>query len=110
MGEAETAAAEKSLPPPKPAEAAQQEQAAEQPKYKIKTKKPRQRSCDEPDPKATLPAKGKICCGHLKRWYDYPREVEQLVGRGAEIYRCEICKTLYRPDPRERPRSYTHRY
>jgi hypothetical protein len=109
MGEAETAAAEQPAPP-KPSEVAPPEAGSGAPKYKIKTKKPRQRSCDEPDPKANLPAKGKICCGHLKRWYDYPPEVEQLVGKGAEIYRCEICKTLYRPDLHERPRSYTHRY
>jgi hypothetical protein len=71
---------------------------------KIKIKKQRQRACDEKD------EKGKVCCGHLKRWYDYPREVEALVGRKAEIYRCENCKILYRPDAGELPRSYTHRY
>jgi hypothetical protein len=102
MGEAETAAAAG-------AEKPAAEAPAEQPKYTIKVKKPRQRACDQPDPKANLPAKGKVCCGHLKRWYDYPAEVEALVGKGAEIYRCEICKTLYRPDPAERVRSYTHR-
>jgi hypothetical protein len=101
MGEAETAAATTE----KPAAAA----PAEKPKYTVKVKKPQQRTCDQPDPKANLPAKDKVCCGHLKRWYDYPAEVEALVGKGAELYRCEICKTLYRPDPGERVRSYTHR-
>ena len=49
--------------PPAPiAEAAPVEQ-------KIKVRKPKQRSCDEKD------AKGKLCAGHLKRWYDYPKEV-----------------------------------
>jgi hypothetical protein len=71
---------------------------------KIKTKKPRQRACDEKD------EKGKVCCGHLKRWYDYPPEIEALVGKKAELYRCENCKVLYRPDPSELPRSFTHRY
>jgi hypothetical protein len=71
---------------------------------KIKIKKQRQRACDEKD------EKGKVCCGHLKRWYDYPKEVEALVGKKAEIYRCENCKVLYRPDAAELPRSYTHRY
>ncbi len=71
---------------------------------KIKTRKPRQRACDEKNPK------GKLCFGHLKRWYDYPREVERMVGRGAELYRCERCRTLYRPDSSELPRSYTLRY
>jgi hypothetical protein len=71
---------------------------------KIKTKKPRQRACDEKD------EKGKVCCGHLKRWYDYPADVEELVGKKAELYRCENCRVLYRPDPGEMPRSFTHRY
>jgi hypothetical protein len=46
----------------------------------------------------------------LKRWYDYPKEIEQMVGPGAEIYRCEFCKTLYRPDPEQLPHSFTLRY
>jgi len=71
---------------------------------KIKPKKATQRACDEKD------AKGKLCCGHLKRWYDYPREVADLVGKNAEIYRCEFCKTLYRPDLSQPPHSYTLRY
>lgn len=74
------------------------------PEIKIKTRKPRQRACDEKD------AKGKVCAGHLKRYYDYPKEVEKLVGPKAELYRCEHCKTLYRPDPNELPRSYVLRY
>src|SRR4051812_36699335 len=60
---------------------------------KIKVRKPKQRSCDEKD------AKGNLCAGHLKRWYDYPKDVETKIGAGAEIYRCEFCKTLYKPDP-----------
>ena len=71
---------------------------------KIKTRKARQRACDEKD------AKGKLCNGHLKRYYDYPQEIAQLVGPRAEIYRCERCHTLYQPDPRELPRSYVLRY
>jgi hypothetical protein len=71
---------------------------------KIKPKKPGQRACDEKD------EKGKLCCGHLKRWYDYPRELQSLVGKNAEIYRCEFCKTIYKPDPHELARSYTVRY
>jgi hypothetical protein len=71
---------------------------------KVKVRKHRQRSCDEKD------AKGKLCAGHLKRWYDYPKEVEQLVGKNAEIYRCEFCKTLYRPDPDQMPHSFTLQY
>ncbi|HKM89477.1 MAG TPA: hypothetical protein VJX29_02595 [Candidatus Acidoferrales bacterium] len=71
---------------------------------KIKVRKPQQRACDEKD------EKGKVCCGHLKRWYEYPAEIEAQVGKNAEIYRCENCKVLYRPNPKEMPRSYTQRY
>lgn len=71
---------------------------------KIKTSKPRQRACDEKNDK------GKGCMGHLKRYYDYPKEIEALVGKGAELYRCERCHTLYRPDPNELPRSFVLRH
>jgi len=71
---------------------------------KIKTRKLRQRACDEKD------AKGKVCCGHLKRWYDYPKGIEAIVGKGAEIYRCENCRTLFQPNPAELPRSFVSRY
>lgn len=71
---------------------------------KIKPKKATQRACDEKD------AKGKLCCGHLKRWYDFPKEIEALIGSKAEIYRCEFCKTLYTPDLSRPPHSYTVRY
>ena len=71
---------------------------------KVKVRKPQQRACDEKDDK------GKVCCGHLKRWYEYPADVEAIVGKNAEIYRCENCKVLYRPNPAEMPRSYTQRY
>jgi hypothetical protein len=71
---------------------------------KVKTRKPKQRACDEKD------EKGKLCAGHLKRWFDYPAQIEALVGKGAEIYRCEFCRTLYRPDPKQPPNSYTVRY
>jgi hypothetical protein len=78
--------------------------AAAEEKIKIKVRKHKQRSCDERD------AKGKLCAGHLKRWYDYPKEVEALAGANAEIYRCEFCHTLYRPDPQQMPNSYTLNY
>src|SRR5262252_1426013 len=45
----------------------------EQATPKIKIRKPKQRACDEKD------AKGKLCNGHLKRWYDYPKEIEELI-------------------------------
>jgi hypothetical protein len=71
---------------------------------KVKPKKATQRACDEKD------AKGKLCCGHLKRWYDYPKEIEALVGKKAEVYRCEFCQTIYKPDRSKMPHSYTLRY
>jgi hypothetical protein len=71
---------------------------------KVKPKKATQRACDEKD------AKGKLCCGHLKRLYDYPKEIEALVGAKVEVYRCEFCKTLYTPDRSQPPHSYTLRY
>jgi hypothetical protein len=71
---------------------------------KIKTRKPKQRACDEKN------EKGKLCAGHLKRWFDFPAEVASVVGKDAEIYRCEFCKTIYRPDPQQQPNSYTVRY
>jgi len=78
--------------------------AAEPQEQKIKVRKPKQRSCDEKD------AKGKLCGGHLKRWYDYPKDVVARIGKDAEIYRCEFCKTLYKPDPKQLPHSFTLRY
>jgi len=58
----------------------------------IKMKKPGQRACDEKD------AKGELCVGHLKRWYyRQDNEIAQVLGQDAEVYRCERCKTLYRP-------------
>jgi hypothetical protein len=71
---------------------------------RIKVRKHKQRSCDERNDK------GKLCAGHLKRWYTYPKTVESLIGAHAEIYRCEFCQTLYRPDPGQLPNSYTVRY
>jgi hypothetical protein len=79
-----------------------QSEAPQLPKHKVKYKKAFQRACNEAD------AKGKICAGHLKRWfYDVdPLEqvcgdVRQTFGGQAEIYRCEHCKTLYLPNPEE---------
>ena len=70
--------------------------------HKLNQKKPLQRSCNEKD------AKGKICGGHLKRWFyavdTIEREcgdVEREFGKNAEMYRCENCKTLYLPNPED---------
>jgi len=66
------------------------------PQVRTKEKKPGQRACDEKD------AKGKLCCGHLKRWPTPSEDVIKQVGDGAEIYRCERCHMLYRPAPEDR--------
>jgi len=76
----------------------------ELPHHKVKVKKPGQRACNVKD------EKGKICGGHLKRWFYMADVLEQacgdvakVYGPDAEIYRCEHCKTLYLPnaqDPR----------
>ncbi len=95
----ETAPAAETVPL---APAAQEEEKRSLPR--LKTRKPKQRACDEKD------AKGKLCNGHLKRWFDYSPEVATLVGKGAEVYRCEFCKTVYRPDPKQQPNSFTVRY
>lgn len=66
---------------------------------KVKRRVPRQRACNEPG------EKGKICAGHLKRWFGFGDEVRQKFGANPEIYRCEHCHTLYLPNESERPRT-----
>lgn len=56
---------------------------------KIKPRLPHQRACNEKN------EKGKLCAGHLKRWYGG----KEQFGPNAEIYRCEHCHTLYGPAP-----------
>jgi hypothetical protein len=68
---------------------------------KVKRRLPRMRACSEKD------AKGKLCAGHLKRWYFFDEEIKKQFGADAEIYRCERCKTLYLPAPGEEPRTGT---
>jgi hypothetical protein len=71
---------------------------------KVKIRLLRQRACNQKDDK------GKLCAGHLKRWYFFGDEVRKTFGENAEIYRCENCKTLYLPNPEEPPRSGTLAY
>ena len=68
---------------------------------KVKRRMLRMRACTEKD------AKGKMCRGHLKRWFTPGEEVLRLVGSNAEIYRCERCHTVYLPNPEEQPRTQT---
>jgi hypothetical protein len=71
---------------------------------KIMRRAPKMRACSQKD------EKGKLCAGHLKRWYFFGDEIKQKFGASAEIYRCEHCKTLYLPNPDEKPRSGTLSY
>ena len=68
---------------------------------KIRQRAPRMRACSLKD------EKGKMCAGHLKRWYFFGEEIKKLYGESAEIYRCEHCKAIYLPNPQEEPRSGT---
>ena len=70
------------------------------PHHKVKLKKQGQRACNERD------EKGKLCGGHLKRWFYMADvieqdcgDVEEAYGEHAEVYRCEHCKTVYLPSP-----------
>jgi hypothetical protein len=69
---------------------------------KVKRRVPRMRACNEKD------AKGKLCAGHLKRWFFAPEDIKSRFG--GEIYRCEHCKTLYLPNLDEAPRTGTLRF
>ena len=71
---------------------------------KVKRRLVRQRACNEKN------EKGKLCAGHLKRWFFFSDEVKRQFGEGAEIYRCEHCHTLYLPHPDEPARSGTLSY
>ena len=68
---------------------------------KVKVRIPRMRACNERN------AKGKLCAGHLKRWYQLSAEARQVFGDSAEVYRCERCHTIYLPNPEESPRTRT---
>ncbi len=59
----------------------------------LREKKPGQRACDVKD------EKGKLCLGHLKRWYTPDEAVAKELGPKAVVYRCERCHTLYRAAP-----------
>jgi hypothetical protein len=71
---------------------------------KIRMRAPRMRACSLKD------EKGKLCAGHLKRWYFFEGEAAARFGADAEIYRCEKCKTIYLPNDQESPRSGTLAY
>ena len=92
----ESATVEESVPEPKNFVARLTDGTA------VKRRIVRQRACDEP-----MGKKGKICAGHLKRWYGYGEEIVAMFGRDPEIYRCERCQILFRPNEDEIARTGT---
>ncbi len=86
---------------PETAKAAAETPQAAATSPKVKTRQPYQRACNEKD------AKGKLCSGHLKRWYGFGEEIKKQHGADAEIYRCEHCHTVYLPAPGFDPRTGT---
>lgn len=60
----------------------------------VKAKEPRQTVCNEPknDPKDPY------CGGKLKKVTELDPEAKKAAGKGKEVFRCQICKTLYVED------------
>ena len=60
----------------------------------MKNKEPRQTVCNEPknDPKVPY------CGGKLKKVTALDAEAKKAAGQNKEVYRCQICKTLYVED------------
>jgi hypothetical protein len=60
----------------------------------LKAKAPRQTVCNEPkdDPKEPY------CGGKLKKITTLDPEAKKMAKSGKEIFRCQICKTLYVED------------
>jgi uncharacterized protein with PIN domain len=70
----------------------------------VKVRLLKQRACNEKNDK------GKLCAGHLKRWYRHSDEVRAEFGPDAELYRCEKCRTIYLPNLEEEARTGTLRW
>jgi len=60
----------------------------------VKAKEPRQTVCNIPkdDPKEPY------CGGKLKKVTELDSEAKKAAGTGKEVFRCQICKTLYVED------------
>ena len=68
---------------------------------KVKIRLPFQRACNEKN------EKGKLCAGHLKRWYNFGEDIKAQYGASAEVCRCEHCHTVYLPAPGYEDRTGT---
>ena len=66
---------------------------------KVKRRLLRMRACNERN------AKGKLCAGHLKRWFKLTEAAKRQFGANVELYRCERCHTIYLPNAEEQPRT-----
>lgn len=66
---------------------------------KVKRRLLRMRACNERN------AKGKLCAGHLKRWFKLTEAAKLQFGANVELYRCERCHTIYLPNAEEQPRT-----
>jgi hypothetical protein len=60
----------------------------------VKQKEPRQTVCNVPkdDPKDPY------CGGKLKNVTELDAEARKVAGPGKEVFRCQVCKTLYVAD------------
>jgi uncharacterized protein with PIN domain len=61
---------------------------------RVKEKEPRQTVCNEPknDPKEPY------CGGKLKKVTELDPSAKKSAGQGKEVFRCQVCKTLYVED------------
>jgi hypothetical protein len=87
--------------PPAATESSSATAAATTTAPKVKIRQPYQRACNEKN------EKGKLCAGHLKRWYGFGEDIKKKYGLNPEIYRCEYCHTLYLPAPGYESRTGT---
>jgi hypothetical protein len=58
----------------------------------ILVKKPGQWVCTVKD------EKGRNCEGKLKRYYEIDVSMKRRSGHNVELYRCMVCRSLYRPE------------
>jgi hypothetical protein len=60
----------------------------------VKVKEPRQTVCNVPKDNPKEP----YCGGKLKKVTELDGEARKAAGTGKEVFRCQICKTLYVED------------
>jgi len=60
----------------------------------VKEKQARQTVCNEPKDNPKEP----YCGGKLKKVTALDSEAKKAAGKGKEVFRCQVCKTLYVED------------